>query len=128
MPVEVIWDDEAKTIIRQKYTGHVVLDDYYIAVDKFVDLAKSVDYTVHSIMDRTDMLISQGSYLQAMRYADKKMPDNIGLRVIIKANVMTKMMVNIGTRIAPRLISNVHIVDTLEDAREVIKSHQSDVS
>lgn len=125
MPVQVVWDDDAKTIIRQIYSGHVVLNDYYDAVDHFVELASSVDYTVHSIMDRRDILVSQASYLQVMRYGDKKIPDNVGLRVIINAMAITRMMVNIGERITPRLINNVHIVDTLEEARTTIESFKA---
>lgn len=128
MPVEVVWDDEAKTIIRQIYSGRVILDDYYLATNKFVELANSVSHPVHSIMDRRDVLMSQGSYLRVMRYANEKMPDNIGLRVIINGNVMTKIMVNIGERIAPRLISQIHLVDTLEEAHAVIAKHKADAS
>lgn len=128
MPVEVIWDDEAKTIIRQIYSGRVILDDYYKATDQFVKLANSVDYTVHSIMDRQDVLISEGSYLQVMRYANKIMPDNIGIRAIIKANVMTRMMINIGSRLAPRLVSQIRLVNNLEEARQVIEANKASTS
>lgn len=128
MPIDVIWDDEAKTIIRQIYSGRVILDDYYKATDQFVKLANSVDYTVHSIMDRQDVLISEGSYLQVMRYANKIMPDNIGIRAIIKANVMTRMMINIGSRLAPRLVSQIRLVNNLEEARQVIEANKASTS
>ncbi len=128
MPMKVIWDDENQTIIRQIYTGVVTTEDYYAAIDEFALLASSVTHTVHSIMDRREIQVVTGSYMNALRYGNGKMPDNLGLRVIINANGMTKMMINIGTRIAPRLVANIHFVNTLEQAYEVIASHQQTTS
>ena len=123
MSVEVIWDDEAKTIIRQVYAGTTILDDYYKAVDEFVELATSVDYMVHSIMDRTQITSAPGTILQVMRYADKLMPDNVGLRIIVKPTMLTKIFADMGKRIAPKLARHVHYCDTLDEAHALIEQY-----
>lgn len=125
MSVNVIWDDEAKTIIRQVYSGNTILDDYYLAVDEFVKLATSVEHTVHSIMDRTQVTSAPATMLQAIRYGNKKMPDNIGLRIILKPTIMTQIFVNIAKRVAPVLAVNIHFVDTLEEAYTLIKENEA---
>ncbi len=124
MPVDVIWDNEEKTIIRQIYRGIVVLDDYNSATDTFVEMAESVDYVVHSILDRREIEQSQGSFLKAMRYANSKMPGNIGMRIVMQPNAMTKTMINMGQYLAPNLVKNIHYADTVEEAHEKIKAYQ----
>lgn len=123
MPVEVIWDDETQTILRQIYNGHIKFEDYIAATDEFGRMARSVPHTVHSIMDRTRVLSTPGVLLPAMRYANNTLPLNVGLRVIIKASWFTRVLVDLGRRIAPHLINNIHFVDTLDDARRLIASH-----
>ena len=120
MGVQVIWDDSARTIIRQIYTGDIVVEDYYRAVDEFVKLAESVDHIVHSIMDRTHVTSSSTSLVQALRYGNRKIPSHVGLRIIVKPTLMTRIFVDIGRRIAPNLVQKVHYVETLEEAYALI--------
>ena len=123
MPVEVIWDDEEKTIIRQIYSGVVVLDDYKAATDQFVEMANSVDHTVHSILDRREIEKSEGSFLKAMQYANKLMPDHVGMRIVMQPNRMTKTMINMGQYLAPNLVKNIGYAETIEEAHGKIADY-----
>ena len=49
MPIQAIWDDEAKTTIRQIYSGKLTLQDYITATDAVEDMSKEVSQTVHSL-------------------------------------------------------------------------------
>jgi hypothetical protein len=64
-----------------------------------------------------------GVLLPAMRHANNTMPPNVGLRVIIKASMFTRVLVDLGRRIAPNVINNIHFVDTLDEARRLIDNH-----
>jgi hypothetical protein len=127
MPVEVVWDDEAHTILRQIYSGHLKLEDYIAATDEFGRMARSVPHTVHSIMDRTRVLSTPGVLLPAMRYANNTLPPNVGLRVIIKASLLTRVLVDLGRRVAPNLINNIHFVDTVEESHRLIASQPKEI-
>ncbi len=128
MAIKVIWDNDEQTIIRQIYGGHLKREDYSVAVDEFERLAKSVMHTVHSIMDRSEVLsTTPGMVLPAMRYANSHVPPNIGLRVIVKASAFTRVMVEAGRRIAPRLMEEVYFADTLDEARAIIARHAETV-
>ncbi len=120
MPVKVIWDDEAKTCIRQIYSGDVTLQDYMMAADEVERMAKGVSYTVHSLMDRTGLVSTPPLVLPAVRYANNHVPPNLGLRVLIQAAPFTRVVIEIGRRIAPRLMQHIHFVDTLEEGRALI--------
>lgn len=123
MPIQVVWDNEAKTVIRQIYSGNVSLQDYMTAADDVERLAKMVPHTVHSIMDRGQIQSTPSMVLRALRYANNHVPPNLGLRVIINGDVFTRVVVDIGRQIAPRLIRDIYFVDTLDAARDVITRH-----
>ena len=123
MPINVVWDNNAKTIIRQIYTGRLILQDYIVATNELEQMAKEVTHTVHSLMDRTDVISAPGLDLPAMSYANSHVPPNLGIRVIIKGDMFTHVIVDIGRRVAPRLIHDIYFVDSLEEGRAVIAKH-----
>ena len=123
MPINVVWDNNAKTIIRQIYTGKLTLQDYIMATNELEQMAKEVTHTVHSLMDRTDVTSAPGIVLPAMRYANSHVPPNLGIRVIIRGDMFTHVIVDIGRRVAPRLIHDIYFVDSLEEGRAVIAKH-----
>ena len=123
MPVQVIWDDEAQTILRQIYSGHLKINDYIEATDEFGRMARTISHTVHSIMDRTQVISTPGVLLPALRYANNNLPPNSGIRVVVKGSMFTRLIVDFGRRVAPQLVDNVYFVDTLEEARLTIARH-----
>lgn len=126
MPVQVIWDDEAKTIIRQIYIGMVTVQNYIEAIDEVEMLANSVDYTCHSIMDRRQIAVTPGLILSVLSYAREHTPPNLGLRVVVRGSKFTQIAAEVGRRIAPNFFRNIFYVDTLEEAYVVIKRYQED--
>jgi hypothetical protein len=123
MPVQVIWDDEAHTILRQIYSGHLKLNDYIEGTDEFGRMARTVTHPVHSIMDRTKVISTPGVILPAMRYANNNLPPNLGLRIVVKASMFTRLIVDLGRRVAPKLADKVYFADTVEEAHRVIAQH-----
>jgi len=120
MPVQVEWADPSRRAICQIYSGDVVLDNYYDATDQVAALARTVPYTVHSIMDRSAVTSSVNSALPALLYANRNLPENLGLRIIINPSVYTRMIIHIGTKIAPRVINNVRFANDLQEAQEIV--------
>ena len=127
MPVQVIWDDEAKSTIRQVYSGKLTLEDYITATDLVEQMARTVPNTVHSIMDRSTVVSAPGIVLPALRYANSHVPPNLGIRVVIKGDMFTRVLVDIGRRVAPRLVHDIYFVSTLEEGRAIIVRHAKPV-
>ena len=48
---EIHWDNEAKTVVYQQYTGTPVKDDLYYLAEESAAMLNSVDHTVHLIID-----------------------------------------------------------------------------
>lgn len=123
MPYQVTWDDEEKTIVVQTYSGKVLVEEYYNAVDKSAQLLSSVNHTVDLIMDLTDMKSDLKGFLTAVSYANKKVPSNQRLVTVVGANRFAQTMAKIAGTIAPKATENVYFVDTLEEAHRVITKY-----
>jgi hypothetical protein len=122
MPVEVIWDDDAQTIIRQIYSGHLVLQDFFTGTDALLRMANSVTYPVHTIYDRTQVDSTPAMILPALRYVNSRVPPNLRLRIIVKPVLFTRVIIELAQKIAPRVVENLYFVETLEEARRMIAS------
>ncbi|MFN8374992.1 MAG: hypothetical protein U0694_19215 [Anaerolineae bacterium] len=125
MPVEVVWDNQEQTILRQVYSGILTMQDYIHATDEFERMAKTQPHTVHSIMDRSEVVSTPAVVLPALRYANSHVPPNMGLRVIVNAGVITRFVVDIGRRVAPKLIQKIYFTRTLDEARAVIRQYMA---
>lgn len=125
MPVQVEWDNDSRSVIRQIYSGFVTLDDYMRATDQVAEMVGKVAHEVHSIMDRTAITSAPSTALPALLYANRKLPDNIGLRLIINPSMYTRMIVNIGRHVAPRVITNVYFARDIVEARAIIRDHMA---
>lgn len=116
----VEWGDENQTIVIQTYNGKVSIEDYYRAVDESAKLLSSVDHPVDLIMDTTEAKTDMKGFLQAVSYANKKVPKNQRLVIVVGANHFIQMLSKIASTIAPKAAENGYFVDTLEEAHKFI--------
>lgn len=127
MAVEVIWDDEHKTVIRHIYRGFTTVDDYLRATDLIYEMACLVpEHTVDVILDRREVRSTPSVLLRVMRYADQHLPPNLGLSVIIKPSMFTRVIVDMGRRLAPSLTREVYFAETLEEAHAIIQRKRAE--
>jgi len=124
MPFQVTWDDKEKTIVVQTYSGKVLVEDYYDAIDKSAELLSSVQHPVDLIMDTSEAKTDMKGFLTAASYANKKVPENQRLVIVVAAGRFMQTMAKIAGTIAPKATENVYFVDTLEDARNVITEYR----
>ena len=124
MPFQVTWDDKEKTIVVQTYSGKVLVEDYYDAIDKSAELLSSVQHPVDLIMDTSEAKTDMKGFLTAASYANKKVPENQRLVIVVAADRFMQTMARIAGTIAPKAAENVYFVDTLEDARNVITEYR----
>lgn len=113
-----------KTIVVQTYSGKVLVEDYYHAIDKSAELLSSVQHPVDLIMDASEAKTDMKGFLTAVSYANKKVPENQRLVIVVGAGRFMQTMGKVAGKIAPRATENVYFVDTLEDARNVITEYR----
>lgn len=121
MTARVFWDNEEQTILQHVYSGDVTPDDYYFIIDNSAEMIRSVAHTVHVIVDSRQVISRPANLSRIMRYADKHVPDNQGIRVLVGATLLMRVMVDGGRVFSPRLVRDVHFAETVEDARALIE-------
>lgn len=124
MGYQVGWADREQTIVVQKYSGDVQTREYYQMTDKSAELLSSVEHPVDIILDTTEMKSDLKGFLQAVSYANKKVPENQRLVVVVGANRFMQTMGNIARSIAPKATEKVYFVDTLPEAHKVIEAYR----
>ena len=125
MAGRIQWDNDEKTILLHIYEGVVTLQDYFHVTNQSKAAIKSLPHTVHTIMDRTGVEKLPEGITRALQYANKNLPPNQGMRLIIGAGPKTRILMDIGRILAPKLISNVYFAHNIDEAREIIARHDT---
>lgn len=128
MPGRTEWLNDDHTIMLHLYEGKVILEDYYKVIDESYALTKAEDHVVHIIMDRSGLTESPASMTSVMRYGNKKIASNTGMRVIVGATFMTRVIVDVGRVIAKSLVDNVHFAESRDEALEIINAKINETS
>ncbi|MFZ4815679.1 MAG: hypothetical protein ACOYL5_14165 [Phototrophicaceae bacterium] len=127
MPVELIWDDEEHTIVRQTYTGLLSAEDFFECVRQNALMMAETSNPVDLILDISDAKIDLKGFFTAMRYANKITPANQRLTVNVGANETFQSMILYGASLGPKLIDNTRFASSLEEARQIIAAYRAEL-
>ena len=126
MPIDVEWDNEQQTIIRQTYEGKWTWKEFLeVAEQDTNSRIRSVEHTVHVISDfrGTDGLPLGGSALSYAKEALADFPENGGLVLIVSESYFLKSLVMIFRNVFRGRIGNrTHSVKTMEEAYALIEA------
>ncbi len=125
MGIQLIWENDEKTIIRHIYDAEWSLEDYYRLIDTHVQTLTSVSHTVDIINDLRKVTHVPESILSAIRHAIRVAPPNEGINVMVGATMLIQMLVgsaNISVKgESPMLIQ----ANTIEEALALIQREQA---
>ena len=125
MPVNAVWDDEAKTIVRLDYIGKWTWDDVYVATEAMNEMMKSVSHPVSIIHNMFDSAgIPSGAITQARKFTEG-LPENWGLSVVIGSGLFAESLVNVFGKLYRKLGEHYRTASNLEQARKLIAHEQS---
>jgi hypothetical protein len=94
MPIDVRWDDEAKTIVRLDFVSPVSWEVFQDAMDRAAKLAESVDYRVDVLSIPGEVPMPPGSPVPQVQRAFKKLPRNVGLVIMLTSNAFARTIVS----------------------------------
>ncbi len=128
MGVSTQWDNEEKTVIRYVYEGKWTWDEYYPEHQKAREMTKSVEHTVHVLVDvRNGALLPKGA-LTHSRSALTNKPENEGITIIVGANLFIQVMANAVRRIYPEPFKQYRFVSTIEEAYALLAEQKEQAS
>lgn len=123
MPVEVTWLDEEKTIILCSFEGRWTWREYSQIEKNIWDFIGHKDYRIDVLADWTR---SAGFPLGVMdiihRIGETTHPPREDIWVINVSKVpLLKILVGAFRRLYPKVATNYHVADTLDDAIQMIE-------
>src|SRR5215813_9922042 len=99
MPINVFWDDDAKTIIRSEGEGAWTWEEFHQGLAKIVEMMNSVPHRVDLIhASRPDSRRPSGSGMPHYQRAARLMPPNAGMSIFVTSNAFGRAIVNIFSR------------------------------
>src|SRR5689334_1377736 len=123
MPINVRWDDEAKTIVRLDFVSPVTWEVFQDAIDRAARLAESVDYRVDVLSIPGEVPMPPGSPVPQVQRAFKTLPRNVNLVVMLTSNAFANTIVS---TIAGMYIGKRYKAATsLDEAYRLINAHRA---
>lgn len=125
MGIHTRWLDEDRQIILTMFETPWTLDDFYRMVNEMESLVMRIDGTFHMVLDFTQSKSLPPSFLTALRSADVKHKENLGMVVVVGASSFVQAIGMMGQRIGVRSVQHVRFVDSIDDAVELLSSAAS---
>jgi len=126
MSVDVIWADDARTIVRYTFAGMWSWDEFYLALDHALEMENSVPHRVDVIVDlrRSERIPSNA--LSHMQIIANKQPANLQLSVFITDSLFACALLRVLRPISKTVNHHYRIVPDLERAYTKIQEDRRD--
>lgn len=125
MGIKLLWDNEEKTILRHVYDGEWSPEGYHAAMQESQRMLMSVPHAVDVILDMRRSATPPFGILPAYQEADKLVPDNQRLVIMVRPGMIMKALNRIISDIAPRSSANRIVANSMDEARALIDEYQS---
>lgn len=125
MAIELIWHDEAKSIICENYQGQWTWEDYFAMSAALVEMMKSVDHRVDIVANMKEGTMPRsGASMTFAKKAMTSLPPNWG-RMVIVTNPFIRALTSIFKKFDSQLGSKILTADTVEKAYQVIAEERA---
>lgn len=125
MNIELVWDNDGKTILRYIYGRNWTWADFNTAAKDAYNLLDTVDHKVSIIMDfQNANIIPQGAITQVQRAFSTPRHDNILTTVIVgsSANTFLQAIAGVGRKLTRSNDWQLTFVTNLPEAYALVAS------
>jgi hypothetical protein len=123
MPITVSWYDTEKTITHLEFVGSIKIGELFDAWQQELDLQNTVSHPVYSLNTMSGVqIIVRGLNLPTMvDFVRQNRPEHLQMTVqAAKSHPVRRGLV----AIAALMPHEVHVVETLDQAIEIIETHK----
>jgi hypothetical protein len=125
MPIEIQWDDEAKTIIRENYLGQWTWDNFFTMSIQAAEMMQTVDHRVDILANMKDGIMpTSGASMSNSRKVLLALPSNWGVIVVV-TNSFVSVLASIFKQFDVQLGTKMHTTDSLEKAYQIITTERT---
>lgn len=129
MGIQVVWDDEAQTIIRWDFDEKWSWDDFHAAFRVSLEMGKGISHRLDVIPNSTKAPQMPLGALSELRRLDSQMPATVKLIVVAGTSPFVRSMIELFGKIYR--VQSWHTAKTVNDAREYIykdRAREKDLS
>ncbi|MBE2183873.1 MAG: hypothetical protein IAE89_10645 [Anaerolineae bacterium] len=116
MPINIVWEDDEKSILRMSYSGKWTLKEFDQSIQEALALYRSVSHDIDLIIDTRSNQTNILNTISSMARMESEVLPNHRSVTVIGVNPMLRAAAGIGSRIAPRLNKNLSFAATIEEA------------
>ncbi len=123
MPITVVWDDEAHSIVRYVLEGKWEWNEFRPFIDQAAAMTRTVDHRVDTVADlRRSAPLPMKNAFPTLKHLAIMTPDNAlqGIFVVIGGGVFVRSLGATFKRIYPHIGAATYFVETLEEAHALI--------
>lgn len=128
MAIEVVWDDEAQTVIRHIFPERWTWEEFFVAVDEAQAMIDTVPGPVGVIIDgRADNMQMPPNMLSNGRTLLSRSHPKTKIMVVVIKNPFINVMVMTLSRISGARGRALLSVDSIEEARRLVREHLAEL-
>jgi hypothetical protein len=124
--ITIDWGNEAQTVLVATIDWPFTWFELFEGWDNVVALIRAKPYTVHLIVVGKTAGFPDGDVLTHLKYTSTRIPDNLGLAIMVAPSRFSEVINTILFSLTPRLNKTGHVVRTLDDAYALI--HQENTN
>jgi len=121
MPIQAIWDNEDKTVVRFIYSGKWNWDEFYFTIQSANAMMDTVDHPCLSIVDKTDSRYMPSGAAIHIRNVVRmsRSHNNSGISIFLNSETMARLLIEILKKTYPDIAATTewHFLTDLEEAR-----------
>jgi len=121
MSHRISWDNDDHSVVLQEYIDGASKDDLYLLAEQSAKMLKSVDHTVHLIIDERKLRVPFN--MIDLRYLERQIPRNQGVVVVIAQRQKQRVKAathDLNRRINGTGVEEPYFAETVEQAREML--------
>lgn len=128
MTITVGWDNAEKTTLRYNLEGRWDWNSFYAALKQADALMDTVMHEVDIIVDISQSQHIPEGMISHIGSLGRKVHRNAGLTTLVGTNRFVVTLFDLFRKIRPQMSDNVRIVPSLEEARSILATKQSQIS
>ncbi len=128
MGVQVVWDNDERTIVRYIFDKHWQWDDFFAAVETSLAMIDSVPNHVGTIFETAlGMTIPKDVITHARKIISRRHERTV-IIVIVAPGLYLRTLMQIATKLSHEIAQRVQAVTTIDEAREIIYQRLTEVN
>ncbi len=125
MPINVMWNNDDKTVLSFIYEGKWDLNDFYQALHNGNILLDEVAHSVALVMDVQGSRMIPNGFMGALSNISKKLHPNTGVLIMVGVNAFARAFIATYRKIYPEKNGDrsIHFAADYDEVQNMVKSN-----